>query len=187
MGCRGSGSVEIGVDQLDKTYTYTARNIENPEQVVTFTLRNRHMSVGSGAPLEQLETALRQARASDEEQAPETRERLWLKPVAVSLLERGVGPFQVLDVKAAVAENRLRVRAWYRAGGLALAPITLVDGPVDNPQAAKAFVGELEKRKTELKGRLGFLRVLDYWLTWLVAGLLAFSLFQLWRGRAAKS
>jgi len=41
---------------MENTYTYTARSIEDPEQVVTFTLQDHRMSVGLGAPLEQIET-----------------------------------------------------------------------------------------------------------------------------------
>lgn len=170
---------------MENTYTYTARSIENPGQVVTFTLQNGRMSVGLGAPLEQIETILQPAEAG--EQAEEGAGRgamtnLWLRPLAVSLLERGVGPFQVADVNADADEDWLRVRAWYRAGGLALAPITLVNGRVDNPQAAQAFVEELEERTSEAAGAVGLLlKVLDYWFTWLLVVAMMFGLLRLRR------
>ena len=115
---------------MENTYTYTARSVENPKQVVTLTLQDHHMSVGLGAPLEQIETVLQQADAGEEtagEAAQGAQDKLWLRPLAISLLERGVGPFRVADVNAAAEEDWLRVNAWYRAGGLALAPVTLVD------------------------------------------------------------
>ena len=168
---------------MENTYTYTARSIENPEQVVTFTLQDHHMSVGVGAPLDQIETVLQQVDAG-EESGRESSANLWLRPLAVSLLERGVGPFRVADVNASAAEDWLRVNAWYRAGGLALAPVTLVNGRVDNPQAAQAFVEELEERKSEGNRVLGLLNVLDYWFTWILAGALMFGLFQVWRRKA---
>lgn len=168
---------------MENTYTYTARSIENPEQVVTFTLQDHHMSVGVGAPLDQIETVLQQVDAG-EESGRESSANLWLRPLAVSLLERGVGPFRVADVNASAAEDWLRVNAWYRAGGLALAPVTLVNGRVDNPQAAQAFVEELEERKSEGNRALGLLNVLDYWFTWILAGALMFGLFQVWRRKA---
>ncbi len=118
---------------------------------------------------------------AEEETGPESQPQLWLKPLAVSLLERGVGPFRIADVSAAAKDEWLSVSAWYRAGGLALAPVTLVDGIVDNPQAAQAFVEEVDKRKSEVQGPFGPLSVLDYWLTWILAGLLLFGLFQIWR------
>lgn len=169
---------------MENTYTYTARSIENPEQVVTFTLQDHHMSVGVGAPLDQIETVLQQVDAGDEESGQSASAKLWLRPLAVSLLERGVGPFRVADVNATAAEDWLRVNAWYRAGGLALAPITLMNGRVDNPPAARAFVAELEERKSEATGAFGLLNVLDYWFTWILTGALIVGLFQVWRHKS---
>jgi hypothetical protein len=176
-----------GGKQMEDTYTYTARSVENPEQVVTFTLKDHRMSVGLGTPLEQIETAMQQVETGQEPEAEagtEDQPKLWLRPLAVSLLERGVGPFRVADVSGAAEEDWLRVNAWYRAGGLALAPITLIDGRVDNPPAAQAFVEELQERKSEVTGALGLLNVLDYWFTWILAGALVFGLFQVWRRRS---
>ena len=165
---------------MENTYTYTARSIEDPEQVVTFTLQDHRMSVGLGAPLEQIETVLEQMD-DGEKAGQESQPKLWLRPLAVSLLQRGVGPFRVADVKAATEDDWLRISAWYRAGGLALVPVTLVNGRVDNPQAAQAFVDELEERKSEVTGALGLLNLLDYWFTWILTGGLMLGLFQVWR------
>ncbi|MGD8465242.1 MAG: hypothetical protein PVI09_15350 [Anaerolineae bacterium] len=164
---------------MENTYTYTARSLEHPEQVVTFTLQDHSMSVDLGAPLEQLESALQQLETEEAAGAEGSPQR-WLRPMAVSLLERGIGPFRVTDVRAAAEEDWLRVKAWYRAGGLAVAPVTLIDGRVDNRQAAQAFVQELDRRKSEA-GSLGWLNVLDYWFTWVLAGILLVGLFQVWR------
>jgi len=166
---------------MENTYTYTARSVENPEQVMTFTLQNHHMSVGIGTPVEQLDAVLQQVDVSGEEAGQTAQANLWLKPLAVSLLERGVGPFRVADVNATAQDNRLCVSAWYRAGGLALAPVTLMDGRVDNPQAAQAFVEELDRRKSEVGGTFGLLNMLDYWFTWILGGVLIFGLLQVWR------
>lgn len=169
---------------MENTYTYTARSIENPEQVVTFTLQDHHMSVGLGAPLEQVETLLQRVDAGKEKAGEGALGNLWLRPLAVSLLERGVGPFRVADVNATAEEDWLRVSAWYRAGGLALAPVTLVNGRVDNPPAAQAFVEELQERKSEVTGAFGPLNVLDYWFTWILGAALILGSFQLWRRKA---
>ena len=168
---------------MENTYTYTARSIENPEQVVTFTLQDHQMSVGVGAPMEQIETVLQQVDTG-EEGGRESPANLWLRPLAVSLLERGVGPFRIADVNASAEEDRLRVNAWYRAGGLALAPITLMNGRVDNPLAAQAFVEELDERKSEVTGIWDLLNVLDYWVTWILGAALMLGLFQIWRRKA---
>jgi hypothetical protein len=169
---------------MENTYTYTARSAENPEEIVTFTLHDHHMSVGLGVPLEQVERVLAETETEEGEEAPHPH--IWLKPVAVSLLERGTGPFRLADVSATADDGWLRVSAWYRAGGLALAPLTLVNGPVDNPQGAQAFVDEVDRRKEEIVGPLGSLNVLDYWFTWIAAGVALFALFQVIRrkGRA---
>jgi hypothetical protein len=65
---------------------------------------------------------------------------------------------------------------------LALAPITLIDGRVDNPQAAQAFEEELHQRKAEV-GSLKLFNVLDYWFTWILAVFLMVGLFQVWHRR----
>jgi len=172
------------------TYTYTARSAENPERVVTFTLRDSRLSVGVGAPLEQVERAVKITRGEGrpegevEEEAPieteqDEKPQLWLRPVAVSLVERGTRPIHVDDVIANVHEGWLMVKAWVRAGGLRLVPVTLMDGLVDNPVAARDFVDEVQERKTAV----GFkpFELLDYWATWIVAGVVGLLVFQQWR------
>jgi hypothetical protein len=180
---------------MTKTYTYTARSAENPERVVTFTLRDSRMSVGVGAPLEQMERAIQLGRG---EEAPEEKEieeaaevevqktekpKLWLRPVAVSLAERGTRPVHVDDVVANVRDDWLQVRAWIRTGGLRLIPITLIDGRVDNPVAAQDFVEEVQERKT-VSGWDVF-NLFDYWATWVVAGIFALVMFQQWRRKGS--
>jgi hypothetical protein len=167
---------------MENTYTYTARSAKDPAKIVTFTLHDHRMSVGLGVPVEQITRLL----PSDEEEKriqKGEKPHLWLKPVALVILERRTHPFRVVDVSAVMEEERLRVRAWVRPGGLALLPITLLDGRSDNLEAAQGFVAELERRKAKAAGIFGFLRFLDYWLTWL--GLLVFLavLFQMRRQR----
>jgi hypothetical protein len=182
---------------MAETYTYTARSAENPERVVTFTLRNRRMSVGVGAPLEQVEQAIRLGRGEEEEaEAVEEgaeaelkvreaeRPKLWLRPLAISLIERGTRPVHVDDVVANLADDWLQVRAWVRAGGLRLIPVTLIDGRVDNPVAAQDFVEEVQERKT-VTG-LNIFGLLDYWATWVVAGVAALVMFQQWRRKGSE-
>lgn len=169
---------------MGNTFTFTARNVENLNQVITFTLQDEWMQVGSGPFQETLETALEQIGVeAQEEESEETAAtgKLWIKPLAVSLFERGLGKFHVNDVVAKAEDDWIRIRAWYRAGRLALLPITLMDGHVDNPQAAHAFVEELNERKAEAKGKFGFLGVLDYWGTWIAMGISLVGLFGLWR------
>jgi hypothetical protein len=180
---------------MAKTYTYTARSAENPERVVTFTLRGSRMSVGVGAPLEQVERAIELGRGDEEpeEKGEEGAEievgetekpKLWLRPVAVSLVERGTRPVHVNDVVANVADDWLKVRAWIRTGGLRLLPITLIDGRVDNPVAARDFVEQVEERKT-VSGFDPF-ELLDYWATWVVGGVVALVMLRKWRRKGSE-
>ena len=154
------------------TYTYTARSIEHPEQAVTMTLHDDSMSVGLGAPVEQIERAL---RAGGAKEVGKALAALPLKPLAMSLIEEGVGPFHIADVDAEAEGSRLRVRAWYRAG-LELLPVTLVDGEVDNPVAAHDFANEVEYRQAMLEEEPGLPGLLDFWITWIAGVLAVFAL-----------
>jgi hypothetical protein len=160
---------------MEDTYTYIARNADDPARAVTFTLHDHSVSVGLGAPLEHVERAL--------EPEGEVRPQLWLKPLAVSLLERSTRPFHVTDVDARAVDDWLRVTAWLCAGGLRLAPISLTRGRVDNPEAASAFVEELNRRKESMSGPPAVLGILDYWATWFLVSLLMISLLGIWRRR----
>lgn len=168
---------------MKETYTYTARSAQDPDQLVTLTLHDHHMSVEVAAPLEHIETAL-EARA--EESDVEAHPVVWLKPLAVSLLERATKPFLIRDVAAKADNGDLQVKAWYRTGGLRLAPVTLVEGRVDNPEAADAFVKEVERRQASRDGRFGFLAFMDYWATWLGVAAVLGALMGIWRRSTAE-
>jgi hypothetical protein len=153
----------------EDTYTYTARSAENPELVVTFTLHDHSMSVELGAPLEQVEKALQAKHDGAESQASP---QPWLKPVAVSVMERVTRPFSIADVDASAEGDGLQVTQWFRTGGLRLAPITFIMKRVDNPEGAQAFVKELDERKTSTAHPGKFRGPLDYWAGWFLTGLL---------------
>jgi hypothetical protein len=166
---------------MDNTYTYTARSAEQPEKVVTFTLHEDKLSISLGAPLEQIELAVAGITAEDEAEAPEAQ--LWLKPLALSLIERGTGPFNITDVDAKIVGDQLTINGWVRVGGLRGGAITLMDGRVDNPDAALAFVEELAARKEELAAPV---MPLDYWMTWFGIFASLIILFVFWRRRSAE-
>ncbi len=171
---------------MENTYTYTARSAENPDRVVTFTLHGNRMSVGVGAPLEQVEQVIRASREvppEEEGEAEAERPTLWLKPLAVSLAERGTQALHVSDVDAKVEGDELWVRGWIRTAGLRLFPLTLTAGRVDNPDAAQAFVAQLEERKEASGAQLGMFGFFDYWATWAALGVFALGFFRFWRHR----
>ena len=170
---------------MKNTYTYTARSVHHPEKVVTFTLYGDRMSVGIGVPLEQAARVTEAIQVEEgEQEAAEMEPQLWLKPVAVALVERSTTPFRVVDVDASADEDGLFVRGWVRVGGLRLAPITLISGAVDNPDAAQAFVAELDRRKAARSKGPMFLQLLDFWATWFVLGGVMIGLFNLWRKKS---
>lgn len=163
---------------MENTLTFTARAASDSRQVTTLTLHDHRLSVGSGPPIEQFERASGEAPA-DLRRLPG---RLWLRPLLLSFLQRESGAFPVSDVEAAIAEDYLLLRAWLRAGGLRAVRVTLVDGRVDNPQAAQAFYTELRARQEDAGRRSGLLEPFDYWATWVLAALASLvAAVLLWR------
>ena len=170
---------------MENTYTYTARSVEDPERVVTFTLHDDRMSVDIGAPVEQITRTVAEMTEDDEEEkaeehVPEKQAKVWLKPLAISLVERGTGALRITDVDAQVHEDHLALRSWIRLNGLRLAPITLMAGRIDNPAAAAAFVDEVNARKKAFARGLPLFNFLNYWVTWLGAVLSMVALFTFW-------
>ena len=127
-----------------KTYTYTARNINNPDKVVTFTLYDGHMRVNLTGLLDQAKTV-----SNADEKSGELKQQVSLqaKPALLKLKEGLSGPVHVNDIDATIDDDRLRVTLWPRVAGLRLAPVQLKMGQIDNEDAAEAFVDELEQRK----------------------------------------
>lgn len=151
-----------------QTFTYTARSAVHPERVITFTLHDHSLSLDLGAPLEQIERAI-QAQEGEEGQDEESR---WLRPIALSMLQRGASPFALDDVEAEVDGGGLSVTAWIRAGGLRLAPLIMTWNQVDNPAGAEAFVRELDRRKQKAPEQSSLGGPFDYWFSWLLGGLI---------------
>ena len=175
---------------MENTYTYTARSAAHPEKVVTFTLYDHSMSVELGVPLEHIERAV--VSESDETEIEteagiehEAFSHAWLKPMAVSLMQRSTRPFNVADIDAKAEDEGLRVTAWVRTGGLRFAPITFSWERVDNPKGAGAFVEELRKRKGTAAYPGRFPGLMDYWVSWFSMGLLLLALL-LWPRRETK-
>lgn len=157
-----------------KTYTFTARNVSNPDKVVTFTLYDGHMRVNLTGLLDQTKTV-----AGAEEKSEELKQQFstHAKPALLKLKEGVSGPIHVSDVKARMDDDQFHVTLWPRVAGLRLAPVQLDMGQVDNEDAAEAFVDELRQRKETTKSDARkFFGPLDYWIGW--AGLiLAIGLF----------
>lgn len=150
-----------------ETYTYTARNADQPSEVVTFTLYNNHLKVNLTGLFDQAGMVV-----EAEEKPTEIKNQVstQLKPVAMKLAENLSGPVHIRDVDARLDNEELRVILWQRAAGLRLAPVLFNMERIDNVEAAEAFIDEVSQRKidTSTTGRLW--GPLDYWVGW--AGLL---------------
>jgi hypothetical protein len=150
--------------------------------VVTFTLYDQHMAVDLGVPLEKVARAL-QGIADDSEAEVDSRDQdgtqtpYALKPAAVSLLERSGRPFHIADVSAQAGDGGLTVTAWVRAKRLRLAPVRFAWKQVDNSAAANAFAQEVRVRSRAASHPGRFRGPMDYWVSWLLLGVLLFTLF----------
>lgn len=171
------------MNMKENTYTYTARSAVNPSKVVTFTLHDHRMSVELGAPLEHVERALG-IEEGETEAEQEARIQPWVKPMAVSVIERAARPFNIADVDVNAQDARLQVTSWIRTTGLRLVPVVFLMEQVDNPEAAHAFAKEVEERKASAAHPGLFRGPLDYWASWLLAGLVMGA--WLWRGLLRK-
>jgi hypothetical protein len=94
-------------------------------------------------------------------------------------MEELAGPVHISDVKGTVVgEDQLKLTIWKRMGGLRAAPVLFQFENVDKPEAAQAFISELEERKAAADHLGTFFGPLDYWLGWIG---LAVVFILLWR------
>jgi hypothetical protein len=155
-----------------KTYTYTARNVEDPDKVVTFTLDDERMRVNLTDLVDETH------EVSTSESKPKIlmhQIKSKAKPVLMKVKEKVSGPVHISDVNAKLNEDKFLVRMWPRVAGLRLAPVGINMGQIDNEDAAEAFVDELEFRKEIKPAARKFFGPFDYWIGWaglmLLAGL----------------
>ena len=154
------------------TYTFTARSVENPDQVITYTLEDNHLRVHLTGMLDSMGKV-----AATEERTDEARRQIkaQMNPILMKAVQGLAGPNHLSDVLASLDGDRLTITVWQRAKGLRLAPV-VVNSTVDNPDAAAAFVEELDERKTTAAHAGTFSGPLDYWFGWMGLALLLFAL-----------
>jgi hypothetical protein len=157
------------------TYTYTARNAEDSDKVLTFTLQGEYLKINLTGLADNVGQMLEER---DDPEAARDQLSAQVKPTTLKMLEAISGPLHVTDVQGKLAGpngESLQITAWKRVGGLRAAPIVLNMGRVDNPQAAEAFLAELQNRKDKTSRISKFFGPLDYWLGWV--GLVVLVLF----------
>lgn len=148
---------------LENTYTYTARDANNPEKVITLTLIDDHVHVNLTGILDTFGDVVQA-----EERTSEAGRQLSAQAATTALkLAEGIGgPVQINDLSASLQDDNLTITVWRRAGGLRLAPMRIHIEQVDNPEAAEAFIHELEERQDHAGHPGKFAGPLDYWLGW---------------------
>ncbi|MBN1666747.1 MAG: hypothetical protein JW862_06650 [Anaerolineales bacterium] len=160
---------------MPNTYTYTARDAENPDRIITFTLVDDMLRVNLTGLVEQVGSVVL-AEEKVSEAASQVKSQL--APATMKLVEYFSGPIHVNDLSVELNEARLVVTAWKRAAGLRLAPVVLIMNQVDNQDAAQAFAKQVSKRQ-EAAEDIGVLAgPLDYWLGWLGLALAIFVLLR---------
>jgi len=160
------------------TYTYTARNIHNPDKVLTFTLQGDYLKVNLTGMEENITEVLSGSEGLDGVKKGLSTQA---GPTALKVMESISGPVHVSDVKVDLhGEDRgqFRIILWKRLAGLRAAPVVLDMGQIDNPGAAKRFVEELENRRSAAGKISKFIGPLDYWLGWIGMAVLAVLLIR---------
>jgi hypothetical protein len=155
------------MEMEENTLTFTARDIEEPEKMATFTLQNGNVSVQLGnALLEQVVKINEKTQAEEDVDLAD-----WTKATAIGTVQKMLHTLPVNDLDADIEGKSLHTTAWVRAGGLRAVPMSMTWQEVDNPNAAHAFVEELNERKKASSEVSSMPAVFDYWASWIIAGI----------------
>lgn len=149
---------------MTKTYTFTARDGLQPERTVTLTLYPEIVRINLTGLWDQLG---RVASAEDKSEEVKSQLQSKLEPAALKLLETISGPVHIRDFNASQDGDRFSIHIWQRVRGLRAVPLFLVIDPVDNTDAAAAFLEELAERKLKASRAARFPGLFDYWITWI--------------------
>ena len=147
------------------TYTFTARNKENPNRVMTFTIFDDYLKVNLTGLVDQVSEVVEEDERQDAVKDFITTQS---GTALYKAVERLSGPVHVTDVSPFLEEGQFKLTFWKRFAGLRFAPITLAMGDVDNPQAAAQFLETLLDRQDRADKPGFFAGPLDYWATWIV-------------------
>ncbi|MFO7684328.1 MAG: hypothetical protein R6X34_30220 [Chloroflexota bacterium] len=149
------------------TYTYTARSMQEPHKTATFTLQNGSVSV-------QLDNAMLAEMVNADETAQTTGGNVAdvAKATAVEITQKMLRSLPIHDFEADLKGSDLHTTIWVRPGGLRAAPVSITWNEVVNPQAARTFVKEVGKRKKTAPKISSMPSILDYWFTWVLAGVI---------------
>jgi len=146
------------------TYTYTARNKDKPNRVMTFTIFEDYLKVNLTGLVDQVSEVV-----DEEDRQAAVKEFLTTQSGTAfyKAMERLSGPVHINDVSPYYEEGQLKLTFWKRVVGLRFAPIILSMGNVDNPEAAGQFIDTLMDRQNQADTPGIFAGPLDYWATWI--------------------
>jgi hypothetical protein len=151
----------------ENTLTFTARDADNPKNVATFTLQNGNVAVQLGnAMLEQVVDVNEKTQTEEDVDLVD-----WTKATAIGTVQKLLHTLPVNDFEADIDDKTLHTTAWVRTGGLRAVPVSMTWQEVDNPRAAHAFVEEVNERKKVSPKIHAMPSILDYWASWIVAGI----------------
>ncbi len=148
------------------TYTYTARDKNNPNHVMTFTIFEDYIKVNLTGLIDQVSDVVGE---EDRETAVKDFLSTQTGSALYKAVERLSGPVHVNDVNPYFEDEQFKLTFWKRVAGLRFAPLTISMGDVDNPDAAGQFIDTLLERQKQAEAPGFFAGPLDYWATWLVA------------------
>jgi len=150
---------------MAETYTYTARDAENPDNLVTITLYPDSVKINPTGLWDQLGKL-----STTDEKAEELRRQLanHAGPTALKLIESISGPIHLRDFNVHLEGERLQINTWQRLNRLRLAPLNLTFQRVDNLDAAEAFIAEVQRRKQDMGSAQTLPGIFDYWAGWMV-------------------
>lgn len=147
---------------MAKTYTYTARQATQPELLITFTLSQNYLLIEAGGLDQTAAAAAADLAALD---------RLGAGSKIFTILKSSPRPqLDLVNVDVGIEKDCLRLMAWLRSAERRWLPLTLVLEHVDNPEAARAFVKELNRCKTVLLQQERFAEWLSAKAAWFLAG-----------------
>lgn len=154
------------------TYTYTARNKDNPDRVLTFTIVDDYIEVNLTGVVNQVSDLI------EEEGQKASIKKFLTEQSGIALykvVERLSGPVHVNDVRSVFEDGHFKLTFWKRVAGLRFAPLTLSMGNIDNPDTAAQFIETLMGQQGKADEPGFFSGPLDYWATWvgLIIGLIA--------------
>lgn len=154
------------------TYTYTARNEDNPNRVMTFTIFDNYLKVNLTGLVDQVSEVLEE---KDHQAAVKDIISTQSGTAIYKAVERLSGPVHINDVTPFYEDGQFKLTFWKRVAGLRFAPIILSMGNVDNPDAAGQFIDTLIHRQDQADTPGVFAGPLDYWVTWIavVIGVIA--------------